>query len=148
MLHIDLLPLLLVCDLKLCECRYLFIFLCFVQDTDPSIVSEGDTISLNITRSAGAFTNISVSYIISQSGNNSVLVDDISPAMGEIMFLEGERYKLLNLEIIDDETPENHEQFLITLFTGEADVVDGVKQIRINENDAPIRFLSVKPHHN
>ncbi|KAL3865782.1 hypothetical protein ACJMK2_043137, partial [Sinanodonta woodiana] len=115
-------------------------------DSSPLKVREDPTftriINIGIGRSKGVFGQVTVTYLINSSNPDARPGDDIAPATGSVLFQPMETQNLLQLQIRDDQIPENDEEFSIILTgaTQGARVENGVFTVIILANDAPIRF--------
>ncbi|NWV35380.1 GPR98 protein, partial [Grantiella picta] len=83
----------------------------------PEIADEGSTISCVVERTRGALDYVYINYIISQIDSTGInySVSDFSNSSGTIRFLPWQRSEVLNLHVIDDDIPELHEYFRVTL---------------------------------
>lgn len=84
---------------------------------DPSVVTiattEGQMLSLPITRSGGAFEGVSVFWEITQDGELANM--DFDPPFGSVNFTEGQLVGLLELTVVNELVPELLETFTVTL---------------------------------
>lgn len=79
--------------------------------------------------------------IIASSGVSS---DDVTPTSGEITFADLMSSQQINISIINDDIPENNEQFTVRLVSvtggGMLNSAGTEATLTILENDSPIRF--------
>ncbi|KAL4228132.1 hypothetical protein ACF0H5_013567 [Mactra antiquata] len=115
--------------------------------TDDSIVSVDEVssnISLTVMRDRGTFGDVSV-YFYAQSlvaGTNLGLDYRINPQ--EIIFLNGEKTKQINIEIINDDIPEPDEVFEVILSNPKNGLVLGTPNratVTILANDDSAGFV-------
>ncbi|XP_058512174.1 adhesion G-protein coupled receptor V1 [Ochotona princeps] len=85
----------------------------------PEVAEEGSTVSCVVERTRGALGYVYVSYTISQIEANGMpyLVDDFANASGTITFHPWQRSEVLNIHVLDDDTPELNEYFRVTLIS-------------------------------
>ncbi|XP_040011455.1 adhesion G-protein coupled receptor V1 [Xiphias gladius] len=91
-----------------------------------------------VVRNRGHFREVSVLWVLEPA-----LSGDVSPLQGNITFEVGEYLKNLTLFSVPDETPEDMENFTITLLnaTGGARLGNLLNaNLQINKNDDPIYF--------
>ncbi|XP_028615942.1 adhesion G-protein coupled receptor V1 [Grammomys surdaster] len=83
----------------------------------PEVTEEGSTVSCVVERTRGALGYVHVFYTISQIESEGInyLVDDFANASGSITFLPWQRSEVLNLYVLDEDIPELHEYFRVTL---------------------------------
>lgn len=107
-----------------------------MQETEPILTQEGQTVTLTIIRELGSFGEVPVFYSITGA--------DISPNSSSVLFADGQRRQTLSLTITDDSLPEPMESFAVTLTSDRARVSQGQREIRIAASDAPIHFTQVR----
>ena len=112
----------------------------------PSIVIDEDTTSFtdnfSVIRDGGTFGEVSVDYVITRNySSSSPVTTDLSPASGTVTLPEGQRSQSILVTINSDTTPEEAQQFIISLLvgtvTGGADigaVTEGVLTIRDSDD--------------
>ncbi|MBN3308256.1 GPR98 protein, partial [Amia calva] len=97
---------------------------------------------LSLIREKGTYGNVTVNYEI--IGGPNPAGEDLTPAKGNITILPGRALMVFNLEIIDDQLPEDDEVFTVQLTSVEGGATINPNhssiQIRINKNDSPIKF--------
>lgn len=83
-------------------------------------VEEGDEVTLNITRTAGAFGVATVRFTLVGAEGSGWTADDVSLAKAGLSFANGEGgSKQLALTIRNDKLPEGNEGFTIVMTVGE-----------------------------
>ncbi|OXB72852.1 UNVERIFIED_CONTAM: hypothetical protein H355_000852 [Colinus virginianus] len=85
-----------------------------------TVIIDEDQISrfegITIVRNGGTHGNISVTWvIIRNSSDSSPVTEDLIPETGEIYFNQGQMLVTLALNIINDDTPEEAEPYLLKL---------------------------------
>ncbi|NXE93985.1 GPR98 protein, partial [Menura novaehollandiae] len=85
-----------------------------------TVIIDEDQISrfegITIVRNGGTHGNVSVSWvIIRNSSDPSPVTTDLFPEAGEISFDQGQMLVTLHLNIIDDDTPEEAEPYVLKL---------------------------------
>ncbi|XP_055742122.1 adhesion G-protein coupled receptor V1 isoform X1 [Salvelinus fontinalis] len=88
----------------------------------PDTTEEGSTISCVIERTRGALDHVYVNYTVTQldSDSQAQANQDFANASGSVLFLPGQRSEVLNLLVLDDDTPEFAESFQVTLVSAES----------------------------
>uniref|UniRef100_A0A8C7IVD8 Adhesion G-protein coupled receptor V1 n=1 Tax=Oncorhynchus kisutch TaxID=8019 RepID=A0A8C7IVD8_ONCKI len=88
----------------------------------PDTTEEGSTISCVIERTRGALDHVNVNYTVTQldSDRQAQANQDFANASGSVLFLPGQRSEVLNLLVLDDDTPEFAESFQVTLVSAES----------------------------
>uniref|UniRef100_A0A673Z153 Adhesion G-protein coupled receptor V1 n=1 Tax=Salmo trutta TaxID=8032 RepID=A0A673Z153_SALTR len=88
----------------------------------PDTTEEGSTISCVIERMRGALDHVYVNYTVTQldSDRQAQAKQDFANASGSVLFLPGQRSEVLNLLVLDDDTPEFAESFQVTLVSAES----------------------------
>ncbi|XP_007438209.1 G-protein coupled receptor 98, partial [Python bivittatus] len=83
----------------------------------PQVSNEGSTVSCVVERTRGALDSVFVYYSISQIDSYGInyTVTDFANSSGMITFLPFQRSEVLNLLVLDDDTPELKEYFQVTL---------------------------------
>jgi solute carrier family 8 (sodium/calcium exchanger) len=70
-------------------------------------------VSINVVRKHGSDGSVTVRYM-TQDGS-AIAGSDYEPAIGELMFVNGETMKTIKVRLLDDETYEKSEQFSVEL---------------------------------
>uniref|UniRef100_A0A4W5KVI3 Calx-beta domain-containing protein n=1 Tax=Hucho hucho TaxID=62062 RepID=A0A4W5KVI3_9TELE len=83
---------------------------------------EGSTISCVIERTRGVLDHVYVNYTVTQLNSDSQgpAHQDFANASGSVLFLPGQRSEVLNLLVLNDDTPEFAESFQVTLVSAES----------------------------
>uniref|UniRef100_A0A8C5P4D2 Adhesion G-protein coupled receptor V1 n=1 Tax=Jaculus jaculus TaxID=51337 RepID=A0A8C5P4D2_JACJA len=83
----------------------------------PEAAEEGSTVSCVVERTRGALGHVHVFYTVSQVESEGInyLVDDFANSSGTVTFHPWQRSEVLNLYVLDDDTPELNEYFRVTL---------------------------------
>uniref|UniRef100_A0A4W5QBW0 Calx-beta domain-containing protein n=1 Tax=Hucho hucho TaxID=62062 RepID=A0A4W5QBW0_9TELE len=73
-------------------------------------------------RTRGALDHVYVNYTVTQldSDSQAQANQDFANASGSVLFLPGQRSEVLNLLVVDDDTPEFAESFQVTLVSAES----------------------------
>ncbi|CAB1319363.1 unnamed protein product, partial [Coregonus sp. 'balchen'] len=88
----------------------------------PDMSEEGSTISCVIERTRGVLDHVYVNYTVTQldSDSQAAAHQDFANASGSVFFLPGQRSEVLNLLVLNDDTPEFAESFQVTLVSAES----------------------------
>ncbi|XP_068693739.1 adhesion G-protein coupled receptor V1-like isoform X3 [Montipora foliosa] len=117
------------------------------NETGPIVVAEptashGGTRDIRLSRKAGLFGRVQVSWRITSGPNLGA--DDFTHTSGVVTFEEGQSLANLPIIVKADNVPENDETFTLTLEspTGGSEIEVNADEITINipANDAPIEF--------
>ncbi|KAM4808264.1 adhesion G-protein coupled receptor V1 [Rhinophrynus dorsalis] len=103
---------------------------------------KNQSVPLILIREKGTYGTVTVTFEI--DGGPNPADEDLIPAKGNITFSTGASVLIYNLTIVDDQVPENDENFTLKL----TDVFGGAEinstrssvQIIIRRNDSPVRF--------
>ncbi|KAL8615958.1 hypothetical protein ACOMHN_034634 [Nucella lapillus] len=109
-----------------------------VEEDTPSVV-------LSVLRTGGTFGRVSVSYYTQSITQDTVAGTDYKLAPGELVFEAGESQKLIRIEILNDDTPEPHEQFEVVLSQPKGGVTLGLfsrASITIQANDESAGYVT------
>ncbi|KAE8635798.1 hypothetical protein XENTR_v10002742 [Xenopus tropicalis] len=110
-----------------------------VQEPDTNTVS----VKLPIIRNAGTLGNVLVQWAAFINGQ--LATTDLKVASGNVTFMAGETLKILSLEIVADDIPEDNEIIFVQLTgasNGGSIGLDGVAKITIPANDNPYGTIS------
>nr|XP_029492889.1 adhesion G-protein coupled receptor V1-like [Oncorhynchus nerka] len=97
-------------------------FFGFTGTCIPDTTEEGSTISCVIERTRGVLDHVYVNYTVTQlhSDSQAPAHQDFTKASGSVLFLPGQRSEVLNLLVLNDDTPEFAESFQVTLVSAES----------------------------
>ncbi|XP_071260291.1 adhesion G-protein coupled receptor V1-like isoform X2 [Salvelinus alpinus] len=97
-------------------------FFGFTGTCIPDTSEEGSTISCVIERTRGVLDHVYVNYTVTQLNSDSQAPahQDFANASGSVLFLPGQRSEVLNLLVLNDDTPEFAESFQVTLVSAES----------------------------
>ncbi|XP_072270059.1 adhesion G-protein coupled receptor V1 [Pyxicephalus adspersus] len=109
--------------------------------TEPQ--GRNQTLALLLLREKGTYETVTVTFEI--DGGPNPAEDDIYPAKGNITFSAGRSIFVYNLTVLDDQIPENDENFTLKLTNvyGGAEI-NGTRDtlhLTIWKNDSPVRFV-------
>ncbi|XP_061116243.1 adhesion G-protein coupled receptor V1 [Conger conger] len=101
-----------------------------IIDEDSTLRFEGIT----IVRNGGTYGNVSVEWEITRNGTvSSPVSDDLTPALGTLLFDVGQMTAAVPLNVTDDTVPEEAESFIFRLLpktaTGEAEVDEPMEMV-------------------
>ncbi|XP_053330924.1 adhesion G-protein coupled receptor V1 [Spea bombifrons] len=103
---------------------------------------RNQSVSVILLREKGTYGSVTVTFEIDGGPNSPD--EDLAPAKGNITFSTGHSVLLLNITVLDDQIPENDENFTLRLTNvyGGAEINSSRSslQIRILKNDSPVRF--------
>ncbi|KAM4707152.1 adhesion G-protein coupled receptor V1 [Discoglossus pictus] len=112
----------------------------FITVTEPR--GRNQSVPLTLIREKGTYGTVTVTFEI-EGGPNSA-DEDLTPATGNITFSTGRSFLIYNLTILDDQIPENDENFTLKLtnaFGGaEINSTRSTVLVSIKKNDSPVRF--------
>ncbi|XP_063820072.1 adhesion G-protein coupled receptor V1 [Pseudophryne corroboree] len=112
----------------------------FVTVNEPR--GRNQSLPLILLREKGTYGTVTVTFEI--DGGPNPPEEDLIPSKGNITFSTGRSVLVYNLTVLDDQIPENDENFTVTLtnvFGGaEINVTRSTVQINIKKNDSPVRF--------
>ncbi|XP_073480601.1 adhesion G-protein coupled receptor V1 isoform X2 [Aquarana catesbeiana] len=104
---------------------------------------RNQTLALLLLREKGTYESVTVTFEI--DGGPNPAEEDIYPAKGNITFSAGRSTLVYNLTVLDDQIPENDENFTLKLtnvFGGaEINATRDTLQLTIKKNDSPVRFF-------
>ncbi|KAL0979759.1 hypothetical protein UPYG_G00189270 [Umbra pygmaea] len=88
----------------------------------PDISAEGSTMSCVIERTRGALDYVYINYTVTQVNTTSLspALQDFANPSGSVLFLPSQRSEVLNLLVLDDDTPELAESFQVNLVSAES----------------------------
>ncbi|KAM5191785.1 adhesion G-protein coupled receptor V1 [Mantella aurantiaca] len=103
---------------------------------------RNQTLALLLLREKGTYQSVTVTFEI--DGGPNPAEEDIYPARGNITFYAGRSILVYNLTVLDDQIPENDENFTVTLTNvyggAEINATRDMLQFTIKKNDSPVRF--------
>ncbi|XP_022110249.1 G-protein coupled receptor 98-like isoform X2 [Acanthaster planci] len=118
----------------------------FFKEPITKTVSEPSFVSFTVGRNGTAASVASVDYrTVAGSATDGLL--DYAPKSGTLQFPVGERTRLVEVQILDDNTPEDNEYFTIQLFNPVGDVVvygAPTATVTIAANDDPYGIFSFR----
>ena len=85
-----------------------------IREFRPRMVSEGETVVLNISRSGGSLTSVNVYWAVDE-----VYKNDTHPSRGFVTFPENVTVAPFNFTVLRDERPEIVETITVSLIKGE-----------------------------
>ncbi|XP_066912895.1 adhesion G-protein coupled receptor V1-like isoform X2 [Clytia hemisphaerica] len=107
-------------------------------------VNGQHSVYINLTRYGGDIGDVGIFWQVTQTMDH--LHPDLQPANGSVLFTNGQSQNAIHIQIQPDDIPEPTEIFTIRLtgaYGGAKLLTNATEvEIRINENDAPIRFQS------
>ncbi|XP_040275580.1 adhesion G-protein coupled receptor V1 [Bufo bufo] len=100
------------------------------------------SLPVTLLREKGTYGSVTVTFEI--EGGPNPADEDLIPAKGNVTFLSGRSIFIYNLTVLDDQIPENDENFTLRLthvYGGaEINTSKSMLQINIRKNDSPVRF--------
>ncbi|XP_018414734.1 PREDICTED: G-protein coupled receptor 98, partial [Nanorana parkeri] len=104
---------------------------------------RNQTLALLLLREKGTYESVTVTFEI--DGGPNPAEEDIYPAKGNITFSAGRSIMVYNLTVLDDQIPENDENFTLKLTNvyggAEINATRDTLQLAIKKNDSPVRFV-------
>ncbi|XP_056394317.1 adhesion G-protein coupled receptor V1 isoform X2 [Hyla sarda] len=95
-----------------------------------------------LLREKGTYGSVTVTVEI--DGGPNPADEDLIPAKANITFFSGRSIFIYNLTVLDDQIPENDENFTLRLTDvyggAEINITKSTLQINIKKNDSPVRF--------
>ncbi|KAM3940659.1 adhesion G-protein coupled receptor V1 isoform 2-T2 [Leptodactylus fuscus] len=112
----------------------------FIAVNEPR--GRDQTLPVILLREKGTYGSVTVTFEI--DGGPNPTDEDLIPAKGNITFLSGKSIFIYNLTVLDDQIPENDENFTLKLTNvyggAEINTSKSTLQINIKKNDSPLRF--------
>ncbi|XP_071995626.1 adhesion G-protein coupled receptor V1 isoform X3 [Engystomops pustulosus] len=112
----------------------------FITVNEPR--GRDQSLPVILLREKGTYGSVTVTFEI--NGGPNPTEEDLIPAKGNITFLSGRSIFIYNLTVLDDQIPENDENFTFTLTNvyggAEINTTRSTLQITIKKNDSPLRF--------
>ncbi|XP_075069096.1 adhesion G-protein coupled receptor V1 [Mixophyes fleayi] len=112
----------------------------FISVNEPR--GRNQSLPLILLREKGTYGTVTVTFEV--DGGPNPPEEDLIPAKGNITFTTGRSILVYNLTVLDDQIPENDENFTLRLtnvFGGaEINATRSTLQINIKKNDSPVRF--------
>ncbi len=87
----------------------------FDEDVTSSVIGEPGAIVLSVNRSEGTFDDVIVSWEVRVQATDMIASEDFSPALGSVVFRDGETTQMFNVSSLDENVPELDENFNIVL---------------------------------
>ncbi|XP_056276017.1 adhesion G-protein coupled receptor V1 [Pseudoliparis swirei] len=124
----------------------------FHPDSRSVIAREGERLSLSVSRTAPGLGNVTVDWNV-----QGPLVDrTFTQSSGTLFFTEGELNNTIVLQLLDDATPENKDEYKVSLsntqtfgvvVTGHAtlDVQGSEAVLTVDTSDEPYGLLTIAP---
>ncbi|OCU02316.1 adhesion G-protein coupled receptor V1 [Xenopus laevis] len=115
----------------------------FITVSEPR--DKNLSVPLRLIREKGTYGTVTVTFEI--EGGPNPPEEDLMPSKGNITFSTGTSLLIYNLTVLDDQIPENDENFtlkLTSVFGGaEINSSKSIVQITIRKNDSPVRFSQI-----
>ncbi|XP_073534717.1 adhesion G-protein coupled receptor V1 isoform X1 [Phyllobates terribilis] len=112
----------------------------FITVNEPR--GRNQSLPVILLREKGTYGSVTVTFEI--DGGLNPAEEDLIPAKGNITFLSGRSIFIYNLTVLDDQIPENDENFTLRLTNvydgAEINTTKSTLQINIKKNDSPVRF--------
>ncbi|XP_069819007.1 adhesion G-protein coupled receptor V1 isoform X3 [Dendropsophus ebraccatus] len=112
----------------------------FITVNEPR--GRNQSLPVILLREKGTYGSVTVTVEI--DGGPNPAGEDLIPAKGNITFLSGRSIFVYNLTVLDDQIPENDENFTLRLTDvyggAEINTTKSTLQINIKKNDSPVRF--------
>ncbi|XP_068103893.1 adhesion G-protein coupled receptor V1 [Hyperolius riggenbachi] len=113
----------------------------YITVSEPQ--KRNQSLPIILVREKGTYESVTVTFEI--DGGPNPAEEDICPAKGNITFAAGQSLLVYSLTVLDDQIPENDENFTLQLTNvyggAEINVTRSTLQLTIRKNDSPVRFL-------
>ncbi|XP_037536594.1 adhesion G-protein coupled receptor V1 [Nematolebias whitei] len=114
------------------------------------IVREGEKLSLLVVRTAPGLGNVTVDWAV----QGPLVQRTFSQISGTLFFTEGQQNKTILLQLLDDATPENKDEYRVLLSniqtfgvgeTGRAALINIDAVLTVDTSDQPYSLLTIAP---